>query len=100
MFHKICKKIVLHGISSGTIPNEQSNEYIYGMNMSLPLLDRVSEHVGRRICTFKGREIKLRISGAVSETSVRSLFLLEDVISEILSVILEVINLKYGKNKQ
>ena len=33
MFHKICKKIVLHGISSGTIPNEQSNEYIYGMNM-------------------------------------------------------------------
>lgn len=74
--------------------------HIYGMNMSLPLLDRVSEHVGRRICTFKGREIKLRISGAVSETSVRSLFLSEDVISEILSVILEVINLKYGKNKQ
>lgn len=74
--------------------------HIYGMNMSLPLLDRVSEHVGRRICTFKGREIKLRISGAVSETSVQSLFLSEDVISEILSVILEVINLKYGKNKQ
>ena len=74
--------------------------HIYGMNMSLPLLDRVSEHVGRRICTFKGREIKLRISGAVSETSARSLFLSEDVISEILSVILEVINLKYGKNKQ
>lgn len=74
--------------------------HIYGMSMSLPLLDRVSEHVGRRICTFKGREIKLRISGAVSETSVRSLFLSEDVISEILSVILEVINLKYGKNKQ
>lgn len=74
--------------------------HIYGMNMSLPLLDRVSGHVGRRICTFKGREIKLRISGAVSETSVRSLFLSEDVISEILSVILEVINLKYGKNKQ
>lgn len=74
--------------------------HIYGMNTPLPLLDRVSEHVGRRICTFKGREIKLRISGAVSETSVRSLFLSEDVISEILSVILEVINLKYGKNKQ
>lgn len=74
--------------------------HIYGMNMSLPLLDRVSEHVGKRICTFKGREIKLRISGAVSETSDRSLFLSEDVISEILSVILEVINLKYGKNKR
>lgn len=74
--------------------------HIYGMDTSLPLLDRVSEHVGRRICTFKGREIKLRISGAVSETSAQSLFLSEDVISEILSVILEVINLKYGKNKQ
>lgn len=74
--------------------------HIYDMNMSLPLLDEVSEHVGKRICTFKGREIKLRISGAVSETSVQSLFLSEDVISEILSVILEVINLKYGKNKQ
>lgn len=74
--------------------------HIYDMNMSLPLLDRVSEHVGKRICTFKGREIKLRISGAVSETSDRSLFLSENIISEILSVILEVINLKYGKNKR
>lgn len=74
--------------------------HIYDMNMSLPLLDRVSEHIGKRICTFKGREIKLRISGTVSEASDKSLFLSENVISEILSVILEVINLKYGKNKQ
>lgn len=74
--------------------------HIYGTNMSLPLLDRVSEHVGKRICTFKGRKIKLRISGTVSETSDKSLFLSEDVISEILSVILEVINLKYGKDKR
>lgn len=74
--------------------------HIYGVNMPLPLLDRVSEYIGKRICTFKGREIKLRIYGAVSETSDRNLFLSENVISEILSVILEVINLKYGKNKQ
>ena len=74
--------------------------HIYGTNRLLPLLDRVSEHVGKRICTFKGRKIKLRISGTVSETSDKSLFLSEDVISEILSVILEVINLKYGKNKR
>lgn len=74
--------------------------HIYGIGGILPLLDSVSEYVGKRICTFKGREIKLRISGTTSEASDRSLFLSENVISEILSVILEVINLKYGKNKQ
>lgn len=74
--------------------------HIYGIGGTLPLLDSVSEYVGKRICTFKGREIKLRISGTTSEASDRSLFLSENVISEILSVILEVINLKYGKNKQ
>lgn len=74
--------------------------HIYGIGGTLPLLDSVSKYVGKRICTFKGRKIKLRISGTTSEASDRSLFLSENVISEILSVILEVINLKYGKNKR
>ena len=45
-------------------------------------------------------EIKLRITGGISVASAQSLFLSKNVISEILSVILEVINLKYGKNEQ
>ena len=33
MFHKICEKVVSLGIKRGTIPGEQKNEYVYGMNM-------------------------------------------------------------------
>lgn len=33
MFHKVCEKIVFHGIDKGTIPDGQNDEYVYGMNM-------------------------------------------------------------------
>lgn len=77
-----------------------SKGHIYNTLRSPSSLEDVSEHIGKPVCTFKGMEIKLRITGGISVASAQSLFLSEDVISEILSVILEVINLKYGKNKQ
>ena len=77
-----------------------SKGHIYDTLRPLSSLENVSEHIGKPVCTFKGREIKLRITGGISVASDRSLFLSENTISEILSVILEVINLKYGKNKQ
>ena len=77
-----------------------SKGHIYNTLRSPSSLEDVSEHIGKPVCTFKGMEIKLRITGGISVASAQSLFLSKNVISEILSVILEVINLKYGKNKQ
>ena len=77
-----------------------SKGHIYNTLRSSSSLEDVSEHIGKPVCTFKGRKIKLRITGGISVASAQSLFLSKNVISEILSVILEVINLKYGKNEQ
>lgn len=77
-----------------------SKGHIYNTLRSPSSLEDVSEHIGKPVCTFKGRKIKLRITGGISVASAQSLFLSKNVISEILSVILEVINLKYGKNEQ
>lgn len=60
------------------------------------------QYIGARICTFKGRDVRLSISDATNESASENnlLILREDLSEYIFTKIFNVINFRYGNSRQ
>lgn len=62
-------------------------------------VNRYRGYEGKLVCKFKGREIRLHISDALSFEQSLTILLQESVIRDIVSAICKVVNLRYGRKE-
>lgn len=62
-------------------------------------INRYEGYEGKLVCKFKGREIRLHISDALSFEQSLTTLLQESVIRDIVSAICKVVNLRYGRKE-
>ena len=63
-------------------------------------INRYTQYVGKRVCIFKGREVKLEITDMAKVVNENKTIILNTQNAlYILSTILKVLNYRYGRNK-
>lgn len=81
--HSVLKSVVIQNNRIYNLDNNRNMDY--------------SRYIGKRVCTFKGKEILLQIIGTANENLNQSVVLNPSIALFILTNILKVLNYRYGK---